>query len=607
MLQLRREVADLIRILLALDVARNFRHRTRPVQGYSGDDVLQALRLEFFHKGSHAGGFQLEYSDRPTFADHVIDLGIVKGQRIDLDLDAAVLPDHGHGILHDGEGAQPQKVHLEQSQFLQGAHGELGDNGFLVALQRDILHQGAAGNHDAGGMSGGMARQAFEAQGNVDQLRHPGVGLIGILKLRIHLQRLLNGNAQNGGDHLGNLVHLAVGIHHGTADIPDAGPGRHGPKGYNLGHVVLAVLVHHVVNDFLAPFIAEVRVNIGHGDPLRVQKAFKDEIVPDRIDLGNIQGIGDDGRGGRAPAGAGGDAVVIGELDEIPDNQEIVDIAHPLENPQLIGQPLNQNPAVARIQGIHSGHDRFRHRQIPELGKHRILAGQALIAALLEIPGMIRPLRQVKGRKPGHMELVVKLTLLGDLHRIFQRFGHMGKQLPHLLRTLEIELRRRILHPVRLIHGGRGLNAQEDIMAAMVIPGQIVHVVGSHQRDVQFAGQFDVQGIYLFLLGQAVVLQLQIEAVPERIPVEDCRGAGLLREAVIQILLNLTAQAGRQGNQALAVTGQKGVVHPGLIVEAPDRGLTDNAHQILVARFVLDQKHQMMNGVVGQGAILHIA
>ena len=61
---------------------------------------------------------------------------------------------------------------------------------------------------------------------------------------------------------------------------------------------------------------------------------------------------------------------------------------------------------------------------------------------------------------------------------------------------------------------------------------------------------------------------------------------------------NGTAQAGRQGNQALVVGLQQFHIHPGLAVKSMQKGLRNQIAQVFVACSVFAQQHQMVGVVV---------
>ena len=93
--------------------------------------------------------------------------------------------------------------------------------------------------------------------------------------------RLFEGDAEHLGDQLGNPVDIAVGQIEGPADIADDPARRHGAEGDDLADLVAAVLVGDVLDHLLAAVLAEVDVDIGHGDPLRIKETLEQQVVGD--------------------------------------------------------------------------------------------------------------------------------------------------------------------------------------------------------------------------------------------------------------------------------------------------------------------------------------
>ena len=119
-------------------------------------------------------------------------------------------------------------------------------------------------------MNGGMPREALQFLSKINQPPDLRVGLHKLRQLLVDFQSLGDVHSELHGNHLRNDVHPPIRKVHGTADVADDTAGLQRTEGYNLYHVVLAVVAHHVVDDFLTPLIAEVHVDIGHGLPLGV-------------------------------------------------------------------------------------------------------------------------------------------------------------------------------------------------------------------------------------------------------------------------------------------------------------------------------------------------
>src|SRR5690625_7768071 len=58
-----------------------------------------------------------------------------------------------------------------------------------------------------------------------------------------------------------------------------------------MGHLIPAVLLHHIVDHPLASVVVKVDIDIRHRDPLRAQKTLKQKVVLQRIDVGDPDAI----------------------------------------------------------------------------------------------------------------------------------------------------------------------------------------------------------------------------------------------------------------------------------------------------------------------------
>ena len=78
-----------------------------------------------------------------------------------------------------------------------------------------------------------------------------------------------------------------------------------------------------VLDDLAAAALAEVDVDVGQRHALGVEEALEDQVVLDRIDVGDAQAVGDEAAGRRAAARPDRDALLARVADEIPDDQEV--------------------------------------------------------------------------------------------------------------------------------------------------------------------------------------------------------------------------------------------------------------------------------------------
>ena len=116
----------------------------------------------------------------------------------------------------------------------------------------------------------------------------------------------------------------------------------------------------------------------------------------------------------------------------------------------------------------------------------------------------------------------------------------------------------------------------------------VVQVVRDDERQPDLGGEAEQLLVEPPLLGQAVVLELEVEAVRPKMS----RYSPASRRATSQSLgleraRDLAVEAGRQADQALAVAGEMLAVDAGLVVVAVDVRVGDEAAQVLVAGPVL--------------------
>ena len=326
---------------------------------------------------------------------HLVRLLVVERQLVDLDADAVGLLDDLERRLDDVQVAQPEEVHLEEAELGDVVHVELRDElGVALLLQRQVLGERLVADHHGGGVDGVVADEALEAHRQVDDLLDLGVGVVGLLELAAGQHGLAEGGRRRLlGDHLGDLVADGVGLAHHAGGVAHGGPRRHGAEGDDLRHVVAAVLVGDVVDDLFAARHAEVHVDVGHALAPRVEEALEEQVVLERVDVGDAQGVADDGARGRAAPGADGDAVVLGELDEVPDDEEVGVEAHLADDAEL------EVEALARLGG--------------RLGA--VAAHDALLAELAQVGALGLALRHRVRRQQVGAEVEAHVAALGDL------------------------------------------------------------------------------------------------------------------------------------------------------------------------------------------------
>ena len=95
-----------------------------------------------------------------------------------------------------------------------------------------------------------------------------------------------------------------------------------------------------------------------------------------------------------------------------------------------------------------------------------------------------------------------------DLRRIFKGLVAAGKQGSELFFAFQIKLLGLKAHPVQVVHGLSGLDAQQDVLHVRILFPQVMGIVGHHQRQSRLPGQPHEPLVHRALGGNAVVLEL---------------------------------------------------------------------------------------------------
>ena len=438
--------------------------------------------------------------------------------------------------MNNGQVLETQEVELDQTDQLHIFHGILGVDrtGFLVLVERQKLFQLIRGHHDCGGMGRGMAGQPFQAERGIQQVLDLWITGGQFPQLRFLLECLGQGHLQVVRDQLGDPVHIAVGQVQGAAHVAHHRLGSHGPKGDNLADPVAAVLFNHVLDHLAPAVLAEVHVDIRHGDSFRVEKTFEEEIVGEGVQVGDLCGVGHQRTGRRTPARADRNAAILGPADKVRYDQEIGRELHLPDTIQLDCQPIKIG--LLLFQG-HVG-------VLGQDGYHPFL--ESFSGQFLQHFVVIFSLGRVKvGEVIGlAVNRQIQVAAFGDRQGVADRFGCVAESLCHLLRRLDVELIDREFHMGRIAHGLAGLDAEQHFMGAGIFTVQVMAVVGSHQRQLQLGSHLQQAFIDDVLLRYGVFLQFDIVTLRKQLAVPAGGCHGVLHPAPAALHRHLALEAG---------------------------------------------------------------
>ena len=195
--------------------------------------------------------------------------------------------------VDDGQRAQTEKVELDQAGRLDVVLIELRHQVASVrfAIQGAEIGQITGCDDHAAGMLAGVACQSLQLSGHIDQLRDLFVLRIGLFEVFALRQRLFKRHADLERHHLGHTVGKAIGMTENAAHVAHHRFGRHRAEGDDLRDGIAAILARDVVDHMVTSVHAEIDIEIRHGHTLGVKKPLEQQIVLERIKIGDLQRI----------------------------------------------------------------------------------------------------------------------------------------------------------------------------------------------------------------------------------------------------------------------------------------------------------------------------
>ena len=216
-----------------------------------------------------------------------------------------------------------------------------------------------------------------------------------------------------------------------------------------------------------------------------------------------------------------------------------------------------------------------------------IAAAQPLLAQLGEVFVVVHAAGGfVVGQEAG-VEIKGNIAPGGDLVGDAHRLGNFPEKLLHFLGGLDVKFVGFKIHAAALVQRAPRLKAEQHLLGVSVVAGEVVGVVGGHQRHPQLLGKLDQAFVGRHLLLEPVRLDFQIEVfLAEDVDVILGDPAGLLVVALHQRAGDLARKAGRKADQPFVVAAQQLFIHPGLDVEALGEAVGDQLAEVMVALVV---------------------
>ena len=320
--------------------------RPRTKQRHQSDDVFKAAGQQALDEVLHATGFELEHSGRLAALQQFVDFPVI--QREFRDVQRFVPRGKFLGVDHldcpvdNRQRAQPQEVELHQTRGFDIILVELGNQTLPVLITvkgREISELGWRDHHSPGVLAD-IAREPFQLERHLHDFLGILIAFDEFTQLRLLRDRFFQRNAHFERNQLGQLVSQTIGLALHTCHVAHDSLGSHGAEGNDLRHGFLAVHLCHMLNDAIAAIHAEIHVEVRHRHTLRIEKTLEQQVITQRVKIGNAQRIGDNGPGARTTARPDGNVVVARPLDEFHHDQEVPGEAHLDDHVELEGQPV---------------------------------------------------------------------------------------------------------------------------------------------------------------------------------------------------------------------------------------------------------------------------
>src|SRR5699024_1380314 len=245
--------------------------------------------------------------------------------------------------------------HLQQTNGLTRG---IGTAGYIYASVWTLTHRGVNnqphGRHnDRKPLHASLADYAFKTTGGVINLFNIRVGfhhLADFRCLRVTLM-LWVGNTcqrnilrhhrwwQRAVDPVSHLETRLAKVH--LRGVFNCLLGLDRTEGNNLSNLVFAPALRRVLDHLTATAVIEVNIDIGCGGTLWVQKALKQQVVFNRVNIGNGQGISHQCTSGRTTAGSYPDTNGSGVLNNLGNDQEVGRVALHINDGDFILRTLD--------------------------------------------------------------------------------------------------------------------------------------------------------------------------------------------------------------------------------------------------------------------------
>ena len=463
-------------------------HRPRSIQRDQRDNVAKAVWLGAFQHVAHAARFKLEHRGGLRSRKNPIRFDIVERYRFQHHrrrrvetLDVAQCP------VEYGQRRQAKEVELHQPHRFDVFHVELRHHAGRAfrRVERAEIRQLARRDQHAARVHADVARHALETPRQFEQFAHFFFLRFALVDQRLDFARVnrlivfrIGAPAQRDmppgleRDELGDLVaEVVTQVEH----APDVAYHRfrgHGAEGDDLRHTVGAVFMPHVFDHAVAAVLAEIDIEVGHRHALGIEKALEQQVVAQRIEIGDAQRVSNQRTSARAAPGPDRHAVRLRPVDEIGDDQEVAGETH-LQNgldfefePLLIDRQLLSAQRGIRIKLFETAH-------------------QAFLRAVAQIVVETFLVRRGESRQFRFAEFKRQVAAFGDFDTVGERLRNVGEQFRHFGLRLEILIGAEMPRAALVGEHVAFSDADARLVRAEIVGVDELHGMRRHHRQLQ--------------------------------------------------------------------------------------------------------------------------
>ena len=255
-----------------------------------------------------------------------------------------------------------------------------------------------------------MSRVAFYLLREVDNFTARCVALVHLSELGHVLKGAFYRNRKAllaEGDELGEAIAHAVRMTQGACDVAHRRPCHHRAEGAYLRDVRLSVFLPHVLNEFIAPIVREVHVDVGRRGPFGIKETLEGELILERVHRCDAAEVGDERARHRATC-VGENAFCARLTQKVCDDEKVRRVALFCDYRKLVVHTL---PRLFVLLDSSFGKSRFDE------------SFELLVGGASEGYG--------EGREDPASELKLEVAGFRYLSRVLQGLGQVGKELLH--------------------------------------------------------------------------------------------------------------------------------------------------------------------------------